>query len=190
LSSVGAEIPEGTGPIAGLYRQEMRLNTLPGTNIIHLRPGYFMENLLMGINSIKKMDAYPSPLQKDLPLPLIATIDIGKKAAEFLHRLDFHKHTIFDFVGPREVSLNEAISILGKAIGKPDLQYLQVSYDDADKALLSAGLKPKTIKLLREMNTAFNEGRIKSTQRITPDHRGKTRVEDFAKEFAHAYQAS
>jgi uncharacterized protein YbjT (DUF2867 family) len=188
LSSFGAQIPEGTGPIAGLHRQEKRLNSLSGVNILHLRPGYFMENLLTGISSIKNTGAFCYSLRGNIPMEMVATIDIGKKAAELLHRLDFTKQTVFEFIGPREVSFNEAIPILGKAIGKPDLKYVEVSYDETDKAMLSIGMQPKTVSLFREMNTAFNEERIKLTQRMTPDHRGKTTIGDFANEFARAYK--
>ena len=188
LSSFGAQIPEGTGPVAGLHRQEERLNSLSGVNILHLRPGYFMENLLTGIPSIKNTGAFFYCLRGNIPLEMVATIDIGKKAAEFLHRLNFNKQSIFEFIGPREVSFNEAIPILGKAIGKPDLKYVEVTYDETDKALLSIGMQPKTVALFREMNTALNEKRIKLTQKMTPDHRGKTTIGDFANEFARAYQ--
>ena len=54
LSSIGAELPEGTGPIKGLYRQEQRLNLIADANVLHLRPGYFMENLLWLIPFLKK----------------------------------------------------------------------------------------------------------------------------------------
>ena len=49
LSSQGAELPAGTGPVLGLHDQEERLNKLAGVNVLHLRPTYFMENLLMNI---------------------------------------------------------------------------------------------------------------------------------------------
>ena len=44
LSSVGADLPAGTGPIAGLHAQEERLRKL-GVAVLLLRPGYFFENL-------------------------------------------------------------------------------------------------------------------------------------------------
>jgi len=50
LSSIGADLPEGTGPIVGLHRQEERLNKIAGLNIVHLRAAFFMENLLMNID--------------------------------------------------------------------------------------------------------------------------------------------
>jgi hypothetical protein len=46
LSSIGAHLGEKTGPIRGLHNQEVCLNDIKDLNVIHLRPAYFMENLL------------------------------------------------------------------------------------------------------------------------------------------------
>ena len=46
LSSLGAELAEGTGPIAGLHELEERLAEVPGLSLVVLRPAYFMENFL------------------------------------------------------------------------------------------------------------------------------------------------
>lgn len=54
LSSQGAHLPDKTGPIAGLHDQEERLNKLECVNVLHLRPTYFMENLLMNIDEMSK----------------------------------------------------------------------------------------------------------------------------------------
>jgi hypothetical protein len=54
LSSQGAEFSEGTGPIKGLHDQEERLNGISGLHVLHLRPTYFMENLLMNIPVLSK----------------------------------------------------------------------------------------------------------------------------------------
>jgi len=189
LSSIGAELTEGTGPIGGLHRQEIRLNDLTGVNVVHIRAGYFMENFFNNIDSIKQTGAFYSPIRADLPLQLVATGDIGKKAADLLDRLDFRGRTYFDFSGPRDVTMLEVTPLLANAIGKPDMKYIQVSYDDADKNLLSVGMKPSIVSLFHEMNMGFNDEKIKWTQRMTLDHRGKTTIEDFAKEFARAYQA-
>jgi NADP-dependent 3-hydroxy acid dehydrogenase YdfG len=39
LSSIGADKPDGTGPVVGLHRFEQRLNRIPGLNVLHLRAG-------------------------------------------------------------------------------------------------------------------------------------------------------
>ena len=53
LSSLGAHLSNGAGPISGLHDVEKRLSTLSGAHIVHLRPAYFMENFLLNIPLIK-----------------------------------------------------------------------------------------------------------------------------------------
>ncbi len=40
LSSIGAQAPAGTGPIAGLHSAEIKLNAIDKLNVLHLRPAY------------------------------------------------------------------------------------------------------------------------------------------------------
>jgi hypothetical protein len=42
LSSYGAHVPQGTGPVTGLHTSEQKLNAIGGLNILHLRAAYFM----------------------------------------------------------------------------------------------------------------------------------------------------
>jgi len=181
LSSLGANEPEGTGPIKGLYRHEKRLNSIPNLNVVHLRPGFFMENLLMSLPLIKSSEKIGFPLRSDLSIPMIATKDIGMKAAEILQALNFSGQSVFDMAGPREWTMEEATSAIGKAIGHHQLKYAQLSFQDAEKGMLSLGLKPKMVKLMLEMYQAFNEEKIMQRERYTPEHRGKTTIEEFAK---------
>ena len=39
LTSYGAQVPEGTGPVAGLHSSEQKLNAISGLNVLHLRAG-------------------------------------------------------------------------------------------------------------------------------------------------------
>src|SRR6202035_2414836 len=58
LSNCGAQVPEGTGPIAELHSSEQKLNAISGLNVLHLRPAYFMENNLAAIDMIQGMDMF------------------------------------------------------------------------------------------------------------------------------------
>ena len=81
LSSYGAHVPEGTGPIAGLHSSEQKLNAIRGLNVLHLRAAYFMENNLAAIGMIHGMGMFGGALLPDLKLPMIATRDVGDYAA-------------------------------------------------------------------------------------------------------------
>jgi uncharacterized protein YbjT (DUF2867 family) len=189
LSSLGANKPEGTGPIKGLSRHEKRLNSIININVLHLRPGFFMENLFMSLPLIKSSGKIGFPLRSDLPIPMIATKDIGLKAAELLEALNFSGQSVFDLAGPRELTMKEASAVIGKTIGNHPLTYEQLSFQEAEKGMLSLGMKPKMVKLMLEMYEAFNDGKIMQ-EHLTIEHRGKTTIEEFAKTtFSQALEA-
>jgi uncharacterized protein YbjT (DUF2867 family) len=187
LSSVGAQHPSGTGPITGLHRQEKRLEGISGLNVLHLRASYFMENHFWSIPTIKSAGVNGSSMKPDLSFSEVATADIGRKAAERLDRLDFKGRVVVEFGGPRELTLKEATAILGRAIGKPDLQYVQFPYEDAEKAMAGSGMNPGTAKLMVEMSRGFNEGLCVPESPIKD--RGAVTLEDFARGFAQAFKS-
>ncbi len=187
LSSIGAHLTEGTGPIKGLHRQEKRLEGLSGLSVLHLRPSLFMENFLWSIPAIREHGVNGSALRGDLRVPMVSTKDIGEKAADLLDRLDFHGRSILEFAGPRPLTFHEATAALGKAIGKPDLKYVQFPYADAERAMVGTGMKPNFAALIVEMDRALNEGRIEPTQPLAAENVGKTTIEEFARVFARAY---
>ena len=187
LSSIGADLPSGTGPITGLHRQEDRLNQLEA-NVLHLRPTFFMENFLVDIPTIREMGIMGSPARPDVILPMIATRDIGEAAADQLNRLDFKGKTVLHLLGPRDMAFTEVTKVLGAAIGKPDLPYVQFSYDDAEKGMVQAGISPDIAKKYVEMYRSFNDGLIKPLPR-KPENTTPTTLEEFAKTtFAEAYK--
>lgn len=160
LSSIGAELPSGTGPIQALHDQEERLNRVPGLNVIHLRAAFFMENLLTGISMIRDNGIQGSGLRGDLKIPMIATEDIASFAADRLILRDFKGSSVRYLLGRQDLSMNEATMTIGIKIGKPNLRYVMFSYEDLGREMVRSGLSQDMTKLYLEMNMAFNEGRI------------------------------
>src|ERR1700747_1768264 len=80
LSSYGAHVPEGTGPVTGLHSSEQKLNAIGGLNVLHLRAAYFMENNLAAIGTIRGMGIFGHALLPDLKRPKIAAPDGGTGA--------------------------------------------------------------------------------------------------------------
>lgn len=187
LSAVGAHLSSGTGPIKELHRQEERLNLVPNLNVLHFRPAFFMENLLWTLPTIRDSKNIAMSLKGDLPIPMVATQDIAFKIATLLDALKFTGSSVFEFVGPKELTMIEAAKIIGKAIGKSDLKYEQLSYEQDEKRSVDAGMKHQVARLMVEMYKAFNERKIVPTQELTSDHKGKTSFEEFAKEIARIY---
>jgi len=189
LSSQGAHLPDRTGPIAGLHDQEERLNRLEGVNVLHRRPTYFMENLLMNIDLIKKMNIMGSAIRGDVKFAMIAAKDIGAYAAERLATLDFSGKSIRDLLGQRDLSLDEAALVIGKKLGKPDLKYMAFPYDDAEKGMVAMGLTPDLSRIYVEMAKALNEGLFAVNIPRTRENTTPTSIEEFAEVFAKVYGA-
>lgn len=187
LSSIGANLGEGTGPINGLHDHEERLNKLEGVNVLHLRPASFMENLLMNVGLIRTLGIAGSPLKPDLSLPMIATKDIAEVAAEHLLKLDFAGKSVIELHGQRDLTMAEAAKILGKAIGRNDLRYVQFPYGDALRGMLSMGLSEDVGRLMIEMQRGMNDGTLTFTQPRSAKNTTSTSIEEFAEVFAAVY---
>jgi uncharacterized protein YbjT (DUF2867 family) len=189
LSSIGADKPSGTGPVAGLYHLEQRLNQINGANVLHLRAGYFMENTLPQVNAIRQMGAVGTPLRADLKLSIIATRDIGAAATEALLHPSVHGKQTRELLGQRDLTYNEITAIIGKAIAKPDLRYMQVPDDQARPVLVQMGMSEPFARLLLEMIGALNSGYMRALAPRTSQNTTPTSYETFvADSFVPAYQ--
>ena len=187
LSSIGAHLAEGVGPIKGLHDFEEYLNQVPGLNVLHVRPAFFMENFLFFIDVIRSMGIATSPLREDLVIPMIAVKDVADFATEHLQKRDFSGHTVRELHGERDLGIEEAVQMLGLAIGKPTLPYAQCEYDDYAKGLRDAGFSPDSAATLLEMYHAFNDGTLKPLEPRSSANTTPTRFELFAQVFAAVY---
>jgi uncharacterized protein YbjT (DUF2867 family) len=190
LSSIGADKESGTGPVVGLHELEQALNRIAGLNVVHLRAGYFMENTLGQAAAIKAMGKTAGPLRGDLKLPMIATKDIGNKAAEWLLALDFNGKQPRELLGQRDLSMNEATSIIGQAIDKPDLEYAQLPDAMMQPILVQMGMSSNMAALIIEMAGALNSGHMRALDPRTVQNTTPTSFETFVKEeFVPLYRA-
>ena len=188
LSSFGADVPEGTGPIAGLHSSEQKLNAIGGLNVLHVRAGYFMENNLLAIGMIQGMGIFGHALLPDLKLPMIATRDIGDYVAERFLKLDFSGKETQELLGQRDLSMSEATGILARGIGKPDLRYVQFPYEQVQQVLMQMGVPQKTAGQFIEMYRAANEGVVAAQERRSAENTTPTSFEKFVQDvFAPAY---
>ncbi|MFZ0520701.1 MAG: NAD(P)H-binding protein [Candidatus Acidiferrales bacterium] len=190
LSSIGAQHAEKTGPIVGLHNLEQKLNRIAGLNVLHLRAAYFMENLLMSIAPLRSMGILPGGLKADVPMPWIATKDIGEYAATRLASRDFSGTGTQELHGQRDISMKEAAAVVGNAIGKPKLSYMQVPFLMLEPALVQMGLPKKTAALVIEMWKGGNAGLITPLEQRSSKNTTQTTLESFVTEvFTPAYKA-
>lgn len=190
LSSQGAHLESGSGVVSALHEMEKTFDSVEGLNTLHLRPCYFMENALGTIGFIKEAGIMGTPIKGDLSIPIIATKDIGNYATKRLLSLDFNGNNIQDLLGARNVTFREIAKVFGAAIDKPDLAYVDLSYEDFKQALV--GQKIASENLANNMNELFrgiNEGRInigkRNAESTTP-----TTIEEFAQTFKYVYAMS
>ncbi|HZQ19633.1 MAG TPA: NmrA family NAD(P)-binding protein [Terriglobales bacterium] len=179
LSSIGAELSSGTGPIVGLHNLEEKLNQIREANVISLRCAYFMENTLPQVNAIRQTGNAAGPVIPDLKIPMIATRDIGNVAAEILLHPTINRKQTRELLGQRDLSYNEVASSIGKAIGKPGLKYAQVSDDQFRSVLVQSGMSEPVANLLVEMVQALNSGKMHSLESRTPQNTTPTSYETF-----------
>src|SRR5689334_13504836 len=189
LSSYGAQVPEGTGPVAGLHSSEEKLNAISGLNVLHLRAAYFMENNLAAIGMIQAMGAVGNALLAGLKLPMIATRDVGNHAAQRLLDLDFSGKQTRELLGERDLSMTEATAVIARGIGKPDLRYKQLPYDQVQQALTQMGIPPKGAAWYIEMYKAVNARVLVPQEPRSPENTTLTSFEAFVQDvFTAAYQ--
>jgi uncharacterized protein YbjT (DUF2867 family) len=189
LSSVGAHLSEGAGPISGLYDVEQQLNQLQGVNIVHLRAGFFMENLFFSLDLIRKQNINGGALRGDLVMPMIATRDIAQVAAQLLLSLEFSGQTTRELLGQRDISMQEATRIIGRAIGKDELAYVRFPYEQTEQALVGMGLSQDVARSLSEMDRALNEERVQPLEKRNATNTTPTSFEQFAESFAAVYRS-
>jgi uncharacterized protein YbjT (DUF2867 family) len=182
LSSCGADKQDKTGPVVGLHNLEKKLDGVAGLNALRLRPGYFMENLLPQIGVINSFGFIAGPVQPDLPLPMIATPDIGAVAAEALLKLNFTGKRSHELQGPRDVTYAETARIIGRAIGKPGLAYQQLPPTKLKPAFLEMGMSPNMADLLLEMAEALNTKHMRMLEPRSPANSTPTTIETFVAE--------
>ena len=188
LSSYGAHVPEGTGPVTGLHTAEEKLNAIGGLNVLHLRAAYFMENNLAAIGMIRGMGIFGHALLPDLKLPMIATRDVGNYAAQRLLDLDFSGKQTRELLGERDLSMKEVTAVIARGIGKPDLRYEQFSYEQMQQALEQMGMPPKKAAVYIEMFKAINDGVLAAQEPRSRLNTSPTSFEKFVQDvFAPAY---
>jgi uncharacterized protein YbjT (DUF2867 family) len=188
LSSYGAHVPEGTGPVTGLHSSEQKLNAISGLNVLHLRPAYFMENNLAAIAMVQGMGVFGHALLPDLKMPMIATRDVGACAGQRLLGLDFFGKQTRELLGERDLSMTEATAVIARGIGKPDLRYVQFPYDQMQQALTQMGFSPRKAAIYIEMFKAINAGIIAPQEPRVPENTTPTSFEEFVQDvLAPAY---
>jgi uncharacterized protein YbjT (DUF2867 family) len=176
VSSVGAHLPEGGGPIDGLHKTEAILSEA-SSNLTILRPAFFMENYLFSMPTIEKNNAIYLPISGDTTVPMVATNDIADAALKVL--TDSHTRTrVMSLHGPRDYSFDEAAGIISKVVGK-QVKHVTVTPEQAHQALTQMGASENVASLYVELYVALDKGTLIDEVPRSPGTTTRTTLEDF-----------
>lgn len=186
LSSIGAHTDKDNGILAVYYHLENILKELPpDVSITFMRPVGFYYNLFGFIQTIKTQGVIATNYGGDSKKPWVSPIDIAAAVAEEL-TTPFKGRKV-RYVTSDEVSCNELATILGKAIGKPDLKWVIIPDEQLLKGMVASGMNPKIAAGLVEMNAAGHTGKLYEDYDRHRPILGRVKLTDFAKEFAAVY---
>lgn len=186
LSSIGAHLEQNSGIIQRYNEIETVLKKLQNVSITFMRPTSFFYNLLAYIPLIKSQGIITANYGADNVIPWVSPNDIAAAIAkEITTPLDGKKIL---YISSEEVTGHETARILGEAIGKPDLKWVLISDEETLNGLVNVGMQPKIAEGLVEMYAGLYNGLLgEDYNNNKPVILGKTKLADYAQEFAAIY---
>lgn len=187
LSSIGAHVGNGVGPVDGVHDLEQLLNAIPGLNVKHLRPSFFFYNFFAQIGLIKQAGIMGANYGDGEKVFLVHTRDIAAAALEELLNLAFTGSSV-RYIISDERSGKEIAEVLGKSINK-NLNWAVFTDEQQKQGMLQAGLSETHAEGYTTMGKALREGIMQQDARKNKPALSSTKLEDFAVEFAAAFNA-
>lgn len=184
LSSYGAHLPSGTGYITGSYKAENILNQLSDIHLTHIRPTYFYYNLLHFISMIKQAGFMGNVFGGNDKLAMVAPQDIADAIAEAITKPKADK---IIYVASDDRTCNEVAQVLGNAVGIPSLQWKVLPPQQVQATLVANGMSENAAANLVDVGISTHTGVLRETFDMANPKYGKTKLEDFAMDFATKY---
>lgn len=186
LSSIGAHMDKGNGLLRFHHIAESILAELPAdVAVTFMRPTGFYYNLYGYINMIKGQGMIAANYGGEDKTVWVSPVDIAEAIADEITS-PLHQRKV-RYVASDELTANEAASILGSVIGKPDLRWVIISDEQMKHGLISTGMNPGIAAGMVEMYAAGHSGKIYEDYYRSRPGLGKIKLVDFAKEFADVY---
>ena len=167
LSSIGAHLKEGTGPIKCLHPIEKMFEEV-SPNVTHLRAAYFFENYFPQVESIRGAGSVFLPVSGSKRVAMAAAADIGVAACRRLLDASWSGHTTMGVHGPADLSFDEAALAISEGLGR-QVKHVQVDPAAAREALLGMGLGESITDLLLEMYGAIDADRLEVAEPRTAE---------------------
>ena len=157
LSSEGAQLPEGTGPILAEREAEARLGAIM-KNVTFLRPAYFFENWEPVLGVAKEQGLLPTFIPPDMKIPMVSTQDIGRIAAEQL-MAGPRGRQVLELSGPESYSPGQVAAALSQLFKLPVTAQL-APLSDVVPTFKSFGFSDEAAALFEDLYRAFTNGSI------------------------------
>ncbi len=188
VSTIGGNLDKGNGILLGAHDVEQILNELPpDVAITHMRPTSFFYNLYGYSGMIKSEGVIAANYGAEDIIPWVSPTDIAAAVAEELTMAPAGRK--IRYVASEELTGNETATILGAAIGKPELKWQLISNEQTQSVLEAIGMNPQIAAGLVEMYAGLHTGLLaEDYYRNKPAVMGKVKLTDFAKEFAEVYK--
>lgn len=117
-----------------------------------------MENWAPVLGAAKGQGVLPTFIAPMAKIPMIATGDIGRIAAEEL-LAGVHGRKVIEMAGPEEYSPDQVAAALGQILGKP-VTAQQAPLTAVVPTFKSCGFSDEAAELFEEMYTSFSIGAI------------------------------
>ena len=171
LSTIGAQAAQSNLLTQhSMIEQALRELSIP---ISFLRPGWFMENSSWDVAPAATNGVIASFLQPlDKPVPMVATADIGRVAAEIL-QAKWNGRRAVELEGPHRVTPNEIAATFASLLGRP-VRIEAVPRDTWESLFKSQGMKNPMPRI--RMLDGFNEGWIEFESGEAGSQKGKVEL--------------
>ena len=185
LSSIGAHLPLDSGVIFSAY--ESGVNSLPpDVDVMNIRPTSFFYNLYGYVAMIKAQGFIAANYGADDVVPWVSPIDIAAAVAQAIETPVTGRNV--RYVASDERTATDTARVLGEAIGKLDLEWKLISDEQMQGGMVASGLNPDVAAGLVSMYGTMHSGLLQADYlRHRPAVLGNVKLEDFAQEFAAAY---
>lgn len=180
LSSFGAHLESGTGPIAGLHRVEGVLDDTPAA-VAHVRPAMFFENFRGAAGGIAASGRVYLPIGGGVRAPMVAAADAGVMAAALLLDPSWQGRVIRAAHGPADLSFDEAAAEIAAGLDRP-VSHLRVSSEQAGDAMVAKGVRPGFVRLLLDLYEAVEQGHLVSGETRSVASATPTKLRDWARD--------
>jgi uncharacterized protein YbjT (DUF2867 family) len=178
ISTLGAAAAANLGTVTYAGWMEAEFDKLD-TNVLALRPGYFMENFLLQAEGIKQTGEFSFIYAPHHDIPFVSTDDIGDTAAKYLLNNAWTGHWKLNLMGPENITLTAVAEKLTAVLGRP-VTYRQSATEEMSRQLAGWGISATVQQELTDLFAALGDpDGIYATPR-TPEVYTPTHLEAFA----------